>query len=73
MTLRRCLYCLRDLVLASFAAGVSVCSTCGLQYTAELLESTSDERWEEVLTSSTFEIHRTSGNPPSVVITELAR
>ena len=73
--MRRCLYCLEDLMLemVSSVFGITACTTCGLRYSAELLESVSIERWEEMLTSDAYEINRSPGDPPSVTITELVR
>lgn len=70
--MRRCAYCMNALELVPVRVQVKACVQCGCLYTQELLDSVSDEYWEEVLTSPRYEVQRFPGNPPTVVVTELS-
>lgn len=70
--MRRCVYCFKTLVLVPVAVRVKACAECGCQYSRELFVSIDDARWEEILSSPRYDIERISGDPPSVVVTDLS-
>lgn len=69
-----CMFCLNPLDTARPRPRVRECA-CGLLYSQELLDegSADVDRWNRIARGDEpgFEVERTPGNPPSVVVTAI--
>lgn len=71
--MRRCFFCLNDLVTVHTRPGVVECARCGLRYSTELLHEVDEARWDEILSSPRYRIERSpiGDAPPTVSILDL--